>query len=74
MVLGIVGVLLFVLFAIVSILAVVFGAVAIGQINKSNGWVTGRGMAIAGIVLGSIEIVLFVVAVATGGFHFYFSP
>ena len=54
MVLGLVGILLFLFFAIVSILAVIFGIVAIGQINGSGGTQTGRGMAIAGMVLGLI--------------------
>ena len=55
MVLGIVGVFLFVFFAIVSILALVFGLVANGQINRSGGTQPGKGMAIAGIVLGLLE-------------------
>lgn len=37
-----------------SILAVIFGAVAIKRINESNGWRTGKGMAIAGLVLGLV--------------------
>jgi hypothetical protein len=39
-----------------SLLATVFGAVAIGQIAKSNGTLSGRGMAIAGLVLGIIGL------------------
>lgn len=39
-----------------SILALVFGYVAKGQIDKSAGRQTGRGMAIAGIVLGWIGV------------------
>jgi hypothetical protein len=38
-----------------SILAIVFGAIAIKQINQSRGWQTGKGMAIAGLVLGIVE-------------------
>ncbi len=40
---------------ITSILAVIFGAVALKRIADSNGWRTGRGMAIAGLVLGIVE-------------------
>ncbi len=56
------------LYWIGSILALVFGYVAKGQIDKSGGRQTGRGMAIAGIVLGwlgvGIATVLIVLAVA----------
>ena len=37
---------------VAPILALVFGYVALSQIKKANGWLTGRGMAIAGVVLG----------------------
>ncbi len=47
-----------------SVLALVFGYVALGQIDKSGGRQTGRGMAIAGIVLGWLGLgVLVLVAV-----------
>ncbi len=36
--------------------AVVLGYAALDQIKASNGWKTGRGMAIAGIVLGYLTI------------------
>jgi len=39
-----------------SILAVIFAAVAIKRINASQGWRTGKGMAIAGLVLGLVGI------------------
>ena len=39
-----------------SILALVFGYIAKNQIDKSNGGETGRGMAIAGIVLGWVGV------------------
>ena len=51
MVLGIVW-----LWWIGSILAVIFGHVAIRQINRSNGTESGTGMAIAGLVLGYIGV------------------
>jgi hypothetical protein len=44
------------LYWIGSILALVFGYVAKGQIDKSGGRQSGRGMAIAGIVLGWIGV------------------
>ena len=37
-----------------SILAMIFGAIALRRINASNGWLTGKGMAIAGLVLGLV--------------------
>lgn len=52
-----------------SILALVFGLLAKGQIDRSNGRETGRGMAIAGIVLGSIGVgllLLVIIAAASG--------
>lgn len=39
-----------------SILALVFGYIAKGQIDTSGGRQTGRGMAIAGIVLGWVGV------------------
>ena len=39
-----------------SILALVFGYMAKGSIERSNGQETGRGLAIAGIVLGWIGV------------------
>jgi len=46
-----------------SILALVFGLLAKGQIDRSNGRETGRGMAIAGIVLGSIGVGLLLLVI-----------
>src|SRR5438874_5729355 len=51
-----------------SILAIVFGFVALNQIKQRNQ--NGRGMAIAGLVLGFIELgllVLVIVVLAVGG-------
>jgi hypothetical protein len=39
-----------------SILAVIFGHVALSQIKRSMGALTGRGMAIAGLILGYLGI------------------
>jgi hypothetical protein len=58
MVLGIVGVIISTLF-IPSILALVFGFVSRGQVERTGQ--QGRGMAVAGIVLGIVGIVLGVI-------------
>ena len=39
-----------------SVLALIFGYTAKGQIDRSNGMQSGRGLAIAGIVLGWVGI------------------
>jgi len=44
-------------FWIGSILAVVFGHIALSQIDGSRGLQTGRGLAIAGVILGWIGVV-----------------
>jgi hypothetical protein len=49
-----------------SILALVFGYQAKGQIDRSNGTQTGRGLAVAGIVLGWIGVAVLVVYVVLG--------
>ncbi len=54
-----------------SLLAVIFGHQALSQIDASNGMVTGRGMAIAGLVLGylglaAILLPLFLAVAAMG--------
>jgi prepilin-type processing-associated H-X9-DG protein len=41
-----------------SVLAIVFGTIALRQINKSNGTLTGRDRAVAGLVLGCIGLVI----------------
>lgn len=52
---GIVG---FVIFGIIlGALALIFGLVALNQINKSGGAQKGRGMAIAGVVLGPLDLI-----------------
>jgi hypothetical protein len=53
-----------------SLLAVIFGHVALSQIKRSQGWKTGRGMAIAGVVLGWIglaTLAIIVVAAIVAG-------
>jgi len=49
-----------------SLLALIFGAVAISQIRKSNGRQTGEGMAIAGLVLGIVGLGLLLILVIIG--------
>jgi hypothetical protein len=52
-----------------SILAIIFGFVALNQIKTSQGAQTGRGMAIAGLVLGFIGLgsILFFLLIAAVG-------
>jgi hypothetical protein len=54
------------LFGLGSLLALIFGLVARKQIDDSNGQQSGKGMAIAGIVLGIVGLVgiLFVYKIA----------
>jgi len=48
---------------ITSILAIIFAHVALAEIRRSGGTVTGRGMAIAGLVLGWIWVGLLVLGI-----------
>lgn len=56
------------LYGVGSILALVFGYMAKGQIDRSGGQETGRGLAIAGIVLGWIGVggLILILIVAIG--------
>ena len=54
----IVGITSFCLPILGSITAIVFGAVALSRIKSSSGALTGRAMAIVGIVLGCISLVV----------------
>lgn len=51
-------------FWIGSILALIFGYIALRQIKRSQGSLSGRGMAIAGVVLGWVGVGLLVVTIA----------
>jgi hypothetical protein len=58
------------LYWIGSVLAVIFGHIALSQLNKSDGRQGGRGLAIAGLVLGYLGVaifVLFIVVLASFG-------
>lgn len=41
-----------------SIIAIIFGHIAKSEIKKSNGMVTGNGMATAGLILGYVSVAL----------------
>jgi hypothetical protein len=64
-VLGIVGIMLCFLF-VPSVLAVIFGAVALSQIKQQPLEYRGRGLATAGLVLGLIGVALIVLTIALG--------
>lgn len=69
MVCGIVGIVFFCVFylsMILAVLAIIFGALVLND-NKKNGTNTGRGMAIAGLVLGIVTIGLAVIIFAGFG-------
>lgn len=70
MVLGIVGIVLFCLYAIPSILAVIFGGVALSQIKKDPKY-SGRGMAVAGLVTGLVGVSLLALVLAAGNGVFW---
>ena len=50
-------------------LAIVFGAVSLSQSKKNPQKYTGRGMAIAGLVLGLVSLVILLLVLAFGNFH-----
>ena len=70
LVLGLVGLPLCFLF-VPSLLAVIFGIVGLNQI-KRDPTQSGRGLAIAGLVLGAVMLVLVVLALAFGQTEFNF--
>ena len=47
-----------------SLLAIVFGHVALGQIRRAQGRAGGRGIAIAGLALGYFGALMFVLMLA----------
>jgi uncharacterized protein DUF4190/uncharacterized protein DUF1707 len=46
-----------------SILAIVLGHVALGQLDRAGGRQTGRGIALAGLVIGYVELLMLAVTV-----------
>jgi len=58
LVMGIIG---FLFFGFLSILAIIFGAIGMSQTNKDPN-LKGRGMAVTGLVLGIISIIGWVIA------------
>jgi hypothetical protein len=52
-------------FFLPAVLAVVFGGVGISQCNRDRSF-TGKGMAIAGLVLGLVSVTLIVLLIAIG--------
>ncbi|OGO07941.1 MAG: hypothetical protein A2Y92_04210 [Chloroflexi bacterium RBG_13_57_8] len=66
LVLGIVGIFL----NFLSILAIIFGGIALSQLNKTPG-VKGKGLAIAGLVLGIIVVVLWIAVIVWVGSAFW---
>lgn len=52
------------IYGIGSVLAIIFACVAKKNIRESNGWVTGGGMATAGLVLGIIGIAVVALVIA----------
>jgi hypothetical protein len=72
MVLGIVAVVIpcFWVFQIPGVLAVIFSAIALSQFKKNPTKYTGRGMAVAGLVLGLVSIVILVLFLLFGNLHF----
>lgn len=70
LVLGLVGLPLCFLF-VPSLLAVIFGIVGLNQI-KSDPTQSGRGLAIAGLILGAVMLVLVVLALVVADTEFSF--
>jgi Domain of unknown function (DUF4190) len=55
-----------------SLLAIIFGAVALGQIKNQPTIYTGRGMAVAGLVLGIVALLLLVLVAVTASVDYNF--
>jgi len=58
LVMGLVGLIL----NFVSILAIIFGAIALGQLNKDPS-LKGKGMAVAGLVLGIVVFIVWIILI-----------
>ena len=70
LVLGILGLVACGFFA--GIPAIIVGKQAQREIDASNGWLTGRGMATAGIVMGWVEVALGILATVVVIFVYVF--
>lgn len=57
-------------FGLGSLLAIIFGHIGRSQIRREGG--TGAGMALAGLVLGYLAFLLFILLLATGGGSIHF--
>lgn len=57
----ILGIISFVCLGLAAIPAIICGHIAIGNINKSNGMLIGKGMSIAGLILGYANIIIIIV-------------
>jgi hypothetical protein len=68
MILGILGLCTFA-YAIGPLLAVILGHVALSNVNKSGGALAGRGMALAGLIMGYIGLALFVLYLIGSNSH-----
>jgi Domain of unknown function (DUF4190) len=49
-----------------SLLGVIFGLIALREIRRSGGWVRGKGLAISGVIIGSLGLAGLVAAAAIG--------
>lgn len=50
-----------------SIAAIILGAIGMKKVKESNGAETGKGLAVAGIVIGAVDILLFIIVVVVIG-------
>lgn len=50
-----------------SIAAIILGAMGLKKVKESNGAETGKGLAVAGIVIGAVDILLFIIVVIIAG-------
>src|SRR5262249_55190011 len=57
-----------------SLAAIVVSALALRQINRAQGTLTGKGLAVAGLVLGIVGVILTVFAAAFAGFFWGLPP
>jgi hypothetical protein len=59
---------------ITGLLAIIFGAIAINQVKKNPQQVGGKGMAIAGLIIGSIMLGLYILFIIFVGLAFLSDP